>query len=313
MIVTDNTNTAPLVAVVGGVNVDIGGIPFALPVPRDSNPGKVQISLGGVGRNIAHNLRLLGLDVCFLTALGDDLFADRILRSCTELGIDISRARMVSGGTSSVYLFLSDSNGDMVMAVSDMRICEEITPDYLASHAEVLSRAGLVVADTNIPAESLVWLAEHCRVPLFVDPVSTKKAEKLRPILGSIHTLKPNLLEAELLSGIRIQDNESLREAAEALLKTGLQQIFISLGEHGVLVADKTEMLELPSFPAATVNATGAGDAFMAALCWAHLDGLPIRQAALHASAAAAIAVESSDTINASLSRESIRQRIENH
>ena len=65
--------TAPYVVVVGGVNLDIGGRSLAKLVPEDSNPGQVRTSLGGVGRNIAHNMALLGLDVRLLTAFGDDL------------------------------------------------------------------------------------------------------------------------------------------------------------------------------------------------------------------------------------------------
>ena len=65
-------------AVVGGVNMDIGGQSDGPLVPGDSNPGRVRISLGGVGRNIAHNMALLGLDVRFLTAFGDDLYAQRM-------------------------------------------------------------------------------------------------------------------------------------------------------------------------------------------------------------------------------------------
>lgn len=81
--------------VAGGVNVDIGGRSFAPMVARDSNPGRVTTSLGGVGRNIAHNMSLLGVDVRFLTAFGDDLYAQRIAASCGELGIDISHALQV--------------------------------------------------------------------------------------------------------------------------------------------------------------------------------------------------------------------------
>ena len=60
-------HTAPYVTVVGGVNVDIGGQPAGALVPQDSNPGTVGMSLGGVGRNIAHNMSLLGLDVRMVT------------------------------------------------------------------------------------------------------------------------------------------------------------------------------------------------------------------------------------------------------
>ena len=177
-------------AVVGGVNVDIGGQSYAPLVARDSNPGRVRISLGGVGRNIAHNMSLLGVDVRLLTAFGDDLHAQRVAASCGELGIDISHALQVPGGTTSTYLFLNDVDGDMALGLSDMDICERITPAYLASNLSLLNNAQVIVADTNIPAESLQYLVTHCTPPVFVDTVSTAKARKVQPVLGRVHTLK---------------------------------------------------------------------------------------------------------------------------
>jgi pseudouridine kinase len=67
--------------------VDIGGRSHRALVAADSNPGTVSISLGGVGRNIAHNLALMGTDVRMLTAFGQDLHGQRIAASCSELGI----------------------------------------------------------------------------------------------------------------------------------------------------------------------------------------------------------------------------------
>ena len=75
-------HTAPYVTVVGGVNMDIGGWPGEVPVMQDSNPGVVRMSLGGVGRNIAHNMALLGMDVRMVTVFGDDINAQKIAASC---------------------------------------------------------------------------------------------------------------------------------------------------------------------------------------------------------------------------------------
>ena len=300
-------------AVVGGVNMDIGGRSFAPLVARDSNPGKVRMSLGGVGRNIAHNMSLLGVDVRFLTAFGDDLYAQRIAASCGELGIDISHALTVPGGATPTYLFLNDCDGDMALAVSDMEICDRITPAYLAANLSLLNNAQLVVTDTNIPAESLRYLTEHCTAPIFADPVSTAKAAKLKPILGKLHTLKPNRIEAELLSGVQITDDESLRLAAQTLLDTGLHRVFISLGTDGVLAADRREMRLVPCCKATMRNATGAGDAFMAALAWAYLEGTDLENTAASAAAAAAIAIESFETINPALSASAVRERMKHH
>ena len=214
--------------VVGGVNVDIGGRSFAPLVSADSNPGRVTISLGGVGRNIAHNLSLLGADVRLLTAYGDDAHGAQVAASCSELGIDLSHALRVPGAATSTYLYLSDDRGEMALAVSDMSVCEKITPAYLASQLPLLQNAQVVVADCNLPAESLGYLAETCTAPLFVDPVSTAKAEKLLPILSRIHTLKPNALEAALLSGVEIRGKKDAERAAQVLTELGVQRIFLS-------------------------------------------------------------------------------------
>ena len=137
--------------VVGGVNMDIGGRSYGKLVDADSNPGTISLSLGGVGRNIAHNLTLLGTDVRLLTAYGNDLYGQQIVASCAELGIDVSRALQVSDLSTSTYLYIASPDGEMAMALSDMEICRRITPSYLAGNLSVLQNAQVVVTDTNIP------------------------------------------------------------------------------------------------------------------------------------------------------------------
>ena len=303
--------SAPYVTVVGGVNVDICGRPEAALVARDSNPGAVSSSLGGVGRNIAHNMALLGLDVRLVTAFGDDLNAQKLAASCGELGIDISQSPVIPGGRTSTYLFINDQRGDMALAVSDMEIYRHLTPQVLAQRRKLLDGSQVVVLDTNIPEESIAWLAENCAAPLFADPVSTAKAVKLKPVLGKLHTLKPNRLEAELLSGVPITDGESLNRAADALLETGLRRVFISLGAEGVFAADHSGRVQMPCLPAELVNATGCGDAFMAAITWAYLRGTDLEETARAGLAASTVAMESQETINPCLSGELLLRRLE--
>ena len=302
--------TEPYAVVVGGVNVDIGGRPSGELVSLDSNPGQVRTSLGGVGRNIAHNLTLLGVDTRLLTAFGDDLNARRIAASCGELGIDISQCLTVPGGATSTYLFVTDRRGDMAVAVNDMAIYDHITPQFLAGRARLLQNAQLIVVDTNIPAPAIAWLAENIRLPIFADPVSAAKAEKLRPVLGKLHTLKPNRLEAELLSGVAITDERSLNAAAYALLETGLRRVFLSLWGDGMLAADHSGRVRLPCLPGEMVNTTGCGDAAMAAIAWAYLQGTDLKGTALAALAAGAVAMESAETINPAMSAEKLQERM---
>ena len=301
---------ASYVVVVGGVNMDIGGISHAQLVSADSNPGRVRISLGGVGRNIAHNMALMGLDVRMVTVLGGDFYAQKIVSTCGEMGIDISRSLRVADAITSTYLFISGPDGDMKLAISDMDIYSHLTPAFLASKLSLFNNAKLLVVDTNIPAESIAWLVEHVEVPVFADPVSTAKAEKLRPVLGKLHTIKPNRIEAELLSGVPITDERSLRRAANVLLKTGLRQVFISLGAGGVFAANQDRGLHLPIIPGSMVNATGCGDAFMAALAWAYMEGMDLEQSAYAGLAASSIALEGSETINPEMSVDAIKSRL---
>jgi len=302
--------TGSYAVVVGGVNMDIGGRSHEKLVGADSNPGTISLSLGGVGRNIAHNLSLLGADVRLLTAYGDDLYGRRIAASCAELGIDASRALQVSDLSTSTYLYIASPDGEMAIALSDMEICNRITPAYLAGNLSLLQNAQVVVTDTNIPEESLVYLAENCTAPLFCDPVSTTKAEKIRPILHRIHTLKPNHLEAELLSGVPIRSREDVSKAAQALLEKGVQRLFISMGADGVYAATREQQLWLPVIPGNMVNTTGCGDAFMAALVWAHLEGMDLRQMAMAGLAAGSVAMETKETINPAMSAIVVKNRM---
>ncbi len=296
--------------VVGGVNMDIGGRSFAALVNEDSNPGAVSTSMGGVGRNIAHNLTLLGADVKMLTAVGEDAHGRQILSSCSELGIDLTNALRCSDCNTSTYLYIARPDGEMALAISDMQICERITPAYLESHLGLLQNARLVVVDANIPEESLAFLAENCTAPLFCDPVSTVKAVKLKPILNKIHTLKPNRLEAELLTGIPVTDGASAEKCAKKLLEAGVKRVFLSMGAQGVYATDGEESFWQPILPAQMVSTTGCGDASMAAVCWSFLEGHSLKETALAAVAAGAVAMESNQTINPAMSAEAIQHKM---
>ena len=124
--------------------------------------------VGGVGRNIAHNLALLGAKVRLITALGADDGAKRVEASCADLGIDLSDSLYVPDGATSTYLFLADSNGDMALAMNDMAIYEQLTPAFLETKLTTLNAAALVVLDTNLSAESIRYLGEYCTAPFCI-------------------------------------------------------------------------------------------------------------------------------------------------
>ena len=121
---------------------------------------------------------------------------------------------------------------------------------------------------------------------------------------------RSNRLEAELLSGISIRSREDVAKAAQVLLDQGVRRLFISMGADGVYAATKQEQLWLANLPGHMVNTTGCGDAFMAALVWAYLEGTDLKNTALAGLAAGSIAMESNETINPAMSATALQARM---
>ena len=261
------------IAVIGGMNMDIGGSANGALRLRDSNPGQVTLRPGGVGRNIAHDLRLLGAEVSLVSAVGDDAFGRALLASCEALGLDVSMTQIRPRERSSTYLYVNDDGGDMLLAVSDMDIVDRISPETLEPLLSRLNGFDAVVLDANLSQAALNFLARMLTVPLYADPVSTAKAGKLLPILPRLRALKPNRLEAEALTGEKDPD-----AAARSLLDSGLKRVLLSLGEEGMLAAEGDRILRLPRQRVTVVSTTGAGDAATAAMVWADLQGMDLEQ-----------------------------------
>ena len=88
-----------------------------------------------------------------LSAVGADLYGEKIAATCTACGhrLQPGAARCPAASTST-YVYLGGPDGDMALAVSDMEVCNEISPSYLEQNLTLLNGAQLVVVDANIPA-----------------------------------------------------------------------------------------------------------------------------------------------------------------
>lgn len=299
------------VAVIGGANMDITGIPSAGFVPRDSNPGRVLLSPGGVGRNVCENLARMGAKVLLLTAVGDDLHGSALLESCAALQVDVSCSLVAKERTSSVYLSVNDGDGDMYCAVADMDIVEMLTPEYIRGYEQQLEQCAAIFLDTNLTQESIQYLTEtYAHKPIFCDPVSTAKAVKLRGCLDKLHTLKPNGKEAALLSGVPVSGSGDARKAAEALQAMGVRNVAISLGEEGLCLCTEGVTCHYKPRPVKIGSANGAGDALMAGLIYSYLCGLSLEETMKTACAAAAITLADQRTVSHNLSAETLQEEV---
>lgn len=296
---------------IGAANIDMMGRSSLPLVMEDSNPGIIGTSVGGVTHNVCANAARLGLEVKLITALGSDVHAGEIRRDCEETGIDLSHSMVVPGHGSSVYLSLHNDMGEMALAVSDMRVLQHLSVDFLREKEAVIAGAGAIMMDTGLPAEVLTYISETYgdRIPVFVDPVSCTYARKLSGSLTGYHTIKPNRFELEELSGLSL--SAGLENSCQLLLERGVGRVVVSLGREGSFFLDqKGVAVRVRGEPLDSIaNATGAGDAFMAALAWAYLEGTALEDTARLAQAAAAIAVEGEETINPDLNAQAVKAR----
>lgn len=284
----------PRMLVIGGSNLDITGASGSPLVMGDSNIGSVTLAAGGVGRNIAENLARMGFPVELVTAMGDDTAAELIRQSCLESGVSLAHSLCTAGVPSGTYLCINDFGGDMIAAINQTRPMAHLTPGFLAAALPGAGDGAAVAAiDANLAADSMEYIAANLACPIVADTVSAAKCMNLAPILGRIHTLKPNAMEAMAMTGAA-----TVEEAGEILTGRGVKRVFITLGARGIYYTDGRESGTAPAFPAIVVNTTGAGDAATAALAAALALGLPLRESAELANEAAAIKLGWNGAVN---------------
>lgn len=297
--------------VIGGSNIDITGFPNDTLIPQDSNPGHVKISLGGVGRNIAENLVHLGIQTKLISAVGEDVYGRKIIDHASDIGLDMSHSLILNNIPTSTYLAILDEKGDMMVAISYMSIFDEISIDFIQAKRQVIEDSKICVIDTNIPIDIIGYVLDNYKNTEFIlDTVSSSKAQKIKERIGMFHTIKPNKIEAELLSDIKIKNSNDLLQASEYFIEKGVQRVFITLGEEGVFFNDGHEHKLIPSPKAKVVNTTGAGDAFVAALVFSRFNNYDVEESARFAMTAAILALSHEETINPNMSKENINQKM---
>lgn len=300
------------VALIGGANLDISAHAHGKPLLGDSNPGSIFCSPGGVARNVAENLLRLGQQVRLISVLGDDAFAAVLRQSAHALGLDLSACTTLPGQRTATYLSLHGGDGDMGVAVNDMAILDQLTPALLQQNASSVAQAAVVVVDCNVRPDVLRWLCVEMAHPaVFAEAVSVAKCEKLLPVLGRLHLLKANRMEAQCLSGVVIDDVSSARRAAWALHEQGVRQVVISLGGQGAVWCDASGAVGWRAAqPVQMASATGAGDALLSGLVYGYLQGMPLDPSVQFAMACAELTLSSTFANSPDLCVDAVRAHL---
>ena len=281
------------VYVFGGSCIDIEGIIDHRVVAHDSNPGEVTISFGGVGHNVALNLANLKEEVHYITVLSDDSLSQAFYQDCLKHGIIMDDTIIIKDRKPSFYVAIQGQSKDMDIAVNDMKLLDELTITRIQKVLGRVKANDQVFVDTNMPQNSLAYLVSHCQARIFVDPVSTFKSVKLKGLLNNIYAIKPNLLEAQKMSG-----KKTVADIQKWFLKQGVQRLYLSCGDKGVYACDQKGSYHQAPYPTKLVNVTGAGDALMAGIIHQEKTKQDLKSIVSYAMVMSKLTIECEHTIN---------------
>ena len=262
---------------IGGMNVDKKVQLLENLVLETSNPVISSLSAGGVSRNIAENLGRLGLSVKMLSCAGEDENFAWLEKEAKDI-IDFSLVDRLPGKMTSNYTAILDLEGDMCLALADMTICEEMTPEWLSSHEEAVKQAALVIADLNLPQETLealIQLTNLEKIPLAIIPVSGPKMKRIPDKLQGVSWIVVNEDESKTRYG-----EHTLSELATLWQKDGVENIVITKGTKCGVFADATGIVKTftPIKADCVQDVTGAGDSFSSGVLYGAIKGASLEE-----------------------------------
>ncbi|VYU07194.1 kinase [Clostridium tertium] len=295
----------PYILVLGASIVDIIGFSRKKYNSRDSIPGNIKISLGGVCRNIAENLARVNVNTSFISVLGGDDQGKNILNNSKEIGYNMEHSLILENEYTPTYMAILNENGEMESAVVDMECLNKIDSNFIDTKAEIIRNAEYMVVDSDHPELLEHILKKYSKDTKFIlDPVSATKASKIKHLVKYFHTIKPNRLEAEVLCGFKINNDEDLKRACDYFLDQGVTNVFISLDSDGIYYKNNTEEGKLKTSAVSVKNVTGAGDSFVAGIGYGYLNNLSLIDTVKYAIAMSIITIIHEDTINPNMSED---------
>jgi pseudouridine kinase len=215
---------------------------------------------GGVSRNIAHQLALLGVPVQLITVVGNDSDGEWLKRVCTAAGVRLD-ATITKEGLTGKYTGILNADGSLFTAFLTNAANHLITPEHLTKHIELLKTASYILADANINVETAEWLLDFSNktgIPFIIEPVSVPPAKKFKGVnLGGLYMITPNEDELPVLCS---EKSFLTQLQVEELLSKGVKYTWLHNGKHGSALYSKDKAITLHAPDIEVVDCTGAGD-----------------------------------------------------
>lgn len=278
--------------IIGSSNTDMVIKSNSIPKPGETIIGGDFYSFqGGKGANQAVAASKLGGKVIFICKVGDDSLGNKSIKEYESHGINTEYICVEKDEHTGVALIMVDKEGENLISVASGANSKLKIKD-IAFIEKKLKPNDLVLIQLEIPLEVVEFIISLCyrlRIKLILNPAPFQKIDD--DYLKCIHTITPNMIEAESLTGIKVFDIDSSRVAAHKLIDKGIKNVFITMGNKGVFyITEDREGHILPKKVKA-IDSTAAGDTFNGALAAALSFGMKIFDSVEFANSAASISV----------------------
>ncbi len=303
------------IVVFGSFVVDLMGRGPHLPVPGETvKSGFFKMGAGGKGFNQGVAAHKSGGDVTMITKLGKDTFAEIALGTMRELGMDTSRVIQTEEYATGVALIEVDENSGQNAIMVIPSACDHITDAEVAALKEVIEGADILLTqlETNMSSiKGVIDMAHAAGKTIILNTAPVQPVEDA--LLSKVTIVTPNEVEASILTGVKVVDEQSAAQAADWFFQRGVKKVVITMGGMGAYVADGTHAELTPAFRVNAIDTTGAGDAYNGGFVTALSEGNDIFAAARFAAATAALSVQKMGTTPSMPTREEIEEFLKEH
>ncbi len=279
------------IVVVGSLNMDLVVRVNQMPVPGETVfGGDLNMICGGKGANQAVAAGRIAGEAAMIGRVGNDSFGQRLLDNLKASHVNtdhVCKGETVTG----TAVILVDEHGENSIVISPGEN-GKVTIDDLEKADAILRDARFVLAQFELPVnvvEALIQKVAHLPAKLILNPAPFRAISQ--ELLSKVDFLIPNEIEAEKLTGIKINNVENAKKAAQVLLEWGVQQVIITMGANGALLADLKGIHLIPAYLVNPVDTTAAGDTFIGGFAAALTRNFSLEDATKYGNAAAAIAV----------------------
>lgn len=278
--------------VLGSINAD-----HVIQVPHFPQPGETlsgqnyHIVYGGKGANQAVAAARLGAKVDFIACIGEDKIGLEMKQAFQKDGINTESIATIQGETTGIAMIQVADSGENSIVIS-AGANAHLTTDIVDKFKQKILDADALLMQLETPLDAIIYatkIAKQAGKHTVLNPAPAKALPD--ELLAQLTMITPNETEAELLTGVKVVDEQSAAQAAAVFHQKGVAIVLITLGAKGVFISHNALQKIIPGFRVQAKDTTAAGDTFNGALVTALLEQKSLEEAIQFAHAAAAISV----------------------